>query len=121
MRVQAQPKHEEVEECERKLHGSRDKHIPQWREHSQQRVGSSQLFSAAFSFHGLLSLDDKAAYTAVYDRYSSQSATFLFFFARSADNLLLRMFSPSLGDVSVSAPVRSFLSHFSASSCFDWA
>ena len=52
---------------------------------------------------------------------SSQSATFLFFFARSADNLLLRMFSPSLGDVSVSAPVRSFLSHFPASSCFDWA
>ena len=43
------------------------------------------------------------------------------FFARSADNLLLRMFSPSLGDVSVSAPARSFLSHFPASSCFDWA
>ena len=32
MRVQAQPKHEEAEECERKLHGSRDKHIPHWRE-----------------------------------------------------------------------------------------
>ena len=62
------------------------------------------VFSAAFfSFRGLLSLDAKAAYTAVYDRYSSQLATFLFF-ARSADNWLLRMFSP-LGDVFVSAPV----------------
>ena len=38
------------------------------------------------------SLDVKAAYTAVYDRYPSQSATFLFFFARSADNWLLRFF-----------------------------
>ena len=38
MRVQAQSKHEEAGECERKLHGSRDKHIPQWREHSQQPV-----------------------------------------------------------------------------------
>ena len=63
------------------------------------------VFSAAFfSFRGLLSLDDKAAYTAVYDRYSSQSATTFLFFARSADNWLLRMFSP-LGDVFVSAPV----------------
>ena len=63
------------------------------------------VFSAAFfSFRGLLSLDDKAAYTAVYDRYSSQSGTTFLFFARSADNWLLRMFSP-LGDVFVSAPV----------------
>ena len=64
------------------------------------------LFLFSFSFLVLLwllslsvaccSLDVRAAYTAVYDRYSSQSATFLFFFARSADNLLLRMFSPSL-------------------------
>ena len=68
------------------------------------RLVLSFVFSAAFFyFSGLLSLDDKATYTAVYDRYSSQSATFLFF-ARSADNWLLRMFSP-LGDVFVSAPV----------------
>ena len=98
---------------------------------AQALPGHRFLLFFSFSFLFLLwllslsvaccSLDVRAAYTAVYDRYSSQSATFLFFFARSADNLLLRMVSPSLGDVSVSAPVRSFLSHFPASSCFDWA
>ena len=38
-RVQAQSKHKEVGKCERKLHRSKSRHIPQgWREHSQQRV-----------------------------------------------------------------------------------
>ena len=78
------------------------------------------LFSVAFlSFRVLLALDDKAVYTAVYNHYSSQSATTFLFFTRSADNWLLRMFSP-LGCVFVSAPVE-LLSRSSASSCFGWA
>ena len=60
---------------------------------------------AFFSLRGLLFLGRQSSVHRRVRPLLFSVGHFLVLFARSADNWLLRMFSPSLGDVSVSAPV----------------